>query len=73
MAKRKHAHWRLLVNSIEPDMCGGEAAFFSKYFDHLLLSSFKLLGRIAVLRTYMRPTVADRVAWSVGRSVCLSH
>jgi len=31
-----------------------------------------LLGRIAVLRTYMLPIVTDRVAWSVGRSVCLS-
>jgi len=30
-----------------------------------------LLGRIAVLRTYMRPIVTDRVAWSVGLSVCL--
>jgi len=30
------------------------------------------LGRIAVLRTYMRPIVRDRVAWSVCRSVCLS-
>ena len=31
-----------------------------------------LLGRIAVLRTYMRPIVADQVVWYVGRSVCLS-
>jgi len=30
-----------------------------------------LLGRIALLRTYMRPIVTDRVAWSVGQSVCL--
>ena len=30
---------------------------------------FKLLGRIAVLRTYMRPIVTDRVAWSVGLSL----
>jgi len=39
----------------------------SNYFDHLLL-----LGRIAVLRTYMRPIHTDRVAWSVGLSVGLS-
>ena len=31
-----------------------------------------LLGRIAVLRTLMRPIVTDRVVWSVGRSLCLS-
>ena len=28
-----------------------------------------LLGRVAVLRTLMRPIVTDRVAWSVGLSV----
>jgi len=32
-----------------------------------------LLGRIAVLRMWMRPIVTDRVAWSVGLSVGLSH
>jgi len=31
-----------------------------------------LLGRIAVLRTLMRPILTDRVAWSVGLSVCRS-
>ena len=41
-------------------------SLMSNYFDHLLL------GRITVLRTWMWPTVTDRVAWSVGRSVCLS-
>ena len=39
----------------------------SNYFDHLLL-----LGRIAVLRTQMRPIVTNRVAWSVDRLICLS-
>jgi len=29
-----------------------------------------LLGRIAVLRAWMRPTVTDEVARSVCRSVC---
>ena len=40
----------------------------------LLLSLVLLLmlGRIAVLRTQMRPIVTDRVARSVGLSVCLS-
>jgi len=28
-----------------------------------------LLGRIAVLSTYMRPILTDRVAWSVGLSI----
>jgi len=42
-----------------------DAAFLSNYLDHLLL-----LGRIAVLRTQMRPIVTDRVARSVCRSVC---
>jgi len=41
----------------------------SNYFDDLLL-----IGHIAVpvLRALMRPIVTDRVAWSVGRSVCWS-
>ena len=30
-----------------------------------------LLGRIAVLRTYMLPIVTDRVVWSVGLSATL--
>jgi len=30
-----------------------------------------LLGRIAVLRTYMRPIVTNRIAWSVCQSVTL--
>jgi len=40
----------------------------SNYFDHLFLY---LLGHIAVLRTSMRPSVTNRVAWSVGWSVTL--
>jgi len=32
---------------------------------------FVLLGRIAVLRTQMRPILTNRVAWSVGLSVTL--
>ena len=36
--------------------------------------TFNFLGRIAVLRTQMRPILTDRVAWSVGLSVTLvSH
>jgi len=31
-----------------------------------------LLGRIEVLRTSMRPTVTDRVAWRACLSVCHS-
>ena len=38
------AHWHHLANTIEPSMCGGDAAFLSNYFNHLLL-----LGRIAAL------------------------
>jgi len=38
---RKHAlgggaHLRHLTNTIEPSVCGGNAAFLSNYFDHLL-------------------------------------
>jgi len=40
------AHWHNVANTIEPSVCGGDAAFLSNYFDHLLL-----LGRTAVLRT----------------------
>ena len=32
-------HWRHLANTIERYVCGGYAAFFSNYFDHLLVSS----------------------------------
>jgi len=31
------AHWRHLANTIEAPMCGGDAAFLSDYFDHLLV------------------------------------
>jgi len=30
------AHWRQVANTIEPSVCGGDAAFLSHYFDHLL-------------------------------------
>ena len=29
-------HWRHLANMIEPSICGGDAAFLSDYFDHLV-------------------------------------
>jgi len=29
------AHWRHMANTIEPSMCGGDAAFLSHNFDHL--------------------------------------
>jgi len=31
------SHWRQLVNTTEPSMCGGDAVFLSNYIDHLLL------------------------------------
>ena len=34
------AHWRKMKNMIEPFVCGGDAAFFSNYFDHLLITIF---------------------------------
>jgi len=41
LGPRKHAldggaHWRNLANTIEPSMCGCDAAFLSNYFDDLL-------------------------------------
>ena len=44
---RKHvlderAHWRHLANTIEPSMCGGDAAFLSNYFNHSLVLSLSL-------------------------------
>jgi len=53
-------------NVTEPTVSGGDAALC--YFDHL-----SSLGRIDVLRSHMRPIVTDRVAWSVGLFVGLSH
>jgi len=38
--------------------------------DSLIKTEF---GRIAVLRTQMRPIAADRVAWSVGQSLSVYH
>jgi len=34
-------HNRQLANTIEPSVCGGDAAFLSNYFDHLLLVSYR--------------------------------
>ena len=34
------------------------------------LPTLSFSGRITILRTYTRPLVTDRVAWSVCRSVC---
>jgi len=45
-------------------VCGFAASPYTRY---------ALLRHITVLRTYMRPIVTDRVAWSVGLSVGLSH
>jgi len=33
------AHWRNLMNTIEPPTCDGDAAFLSSFFDHLCLLS----------------------------------
>jgi len=39
------AHWHNLANTIEPSVCGGDTAFLSNYFDHLLfISCFKYLN-----------------------------
>jgi len=37
LRKQAVAHWRHLANNIEPSMCGGDTAFWSNYFDYLLL------------------------------------
>jgi len=34
---RWDAHWRNLASASEPSMCGGDMAFLSIDFDHLLL------------------------------------
>jgi len=39
------AHWRNLANTIEPSMCGGDAAVLSNYFDGLLLYMVALCNR----------------------------
>ena len=31
------AYWHHLLNTTEPSMCGGDAAFLSNYFDYLLI------------------------------------
>jgi len=42
------AHWRNLANTIEPLMCGGDAACLSNYLDHLLKIP-PLFKRVATL------------------------
>jgi len=38
------AHWRHLSNTIEPCMCWVDAAFLSKYFDHLFVCVYHVLS-----------------------------
>jgi len=46
------AHWRRLANTTEPSMCGGDAAFLSSYFDHLLvLSEMWLSSKTSAVRS----------------------
>jgi len=35
-------YWRHLADTVEPSMCGGDVAFLSSYFDHLLFFVVKL-------------------------------
>jgi len=42
---RWDADWRHLANTTELSMCGGDAAFLSNYYDHLLLYSATVLQR----------------------------
>ena len=54
MGQRKHvlrggAHGCRLVNMIELSTCGGDAAFLSKYFEHLFRFWFKNHNSSAVL------------------------
>ena len=52
---RKHvsldrgAHWRILANTIEQSTCGGDATFFSNYFDHLYCTVSCLSARIVII------------------------
>ena len=59
-------HWRKLHNTM-PTLPTTESTL-SPSSDPSSIPSL-LIGRIAVLRTKMRPIVVDRVAWSVGLSV----
>ena len=61
-----NAHWRNLRNTIEPSMCGGDAAFLSNYSDNLLF--LLLLGCIAALA---RCSLQLQTEWR-DLSVCLS-
>jgi len=39
------AHWRHLMNTTEPSMCSGDAAFLSSYFEHMFLCVYTSLGK----------------------------
>ena len=77
MGPRKHvldrgARWRHLANTIiEPSVCGGDAAFLSSYFEHLVF--IRPRRRATYMHTtWMRPIVRDRFTWSVGLYVTVA-
>jgi len=43
------AQWHNLANTIEPSMCGGDAAFLSNYLDQLLLFRYLLIMTINLI------------------------
>ena len=63
------AHWRYLANTIEPPMCGGDAAFLSNYFGHLFFFSFSPVvfnegSQPSLIRGRISPVWRSSLQWS---------
>jgi len=56
---RLGTHWRNLANTIEPFVCGGDAALQSNHFDHT-----HLLGPTSLLRYCFRFSEVYAVAYT---------
>ena len=69
---RKHvldggAHWRHLVNTIEPSMCGSDPTFLSNYFNHLFDIALKLQGGVVAQRVGGRTCDQQIAGSTLGR------
>jgi len=63
------AHWRHLANTTEPSMCGGDAAFFSDYFDHLFRNRIVYYPAYFIVTIIIVVDCALHRYWSVVQSV----
>jgi len=63
-------HWRHLGNTIEPSMCGGDAAFLSNYFDQLFVYLAFFPGVTSDV-TWSKDAHTDTHTCPIGLYVCI--